>query len=193
MKKKKRVRKRKCLNCGELYLPDPRTRDRQKFCSKPECKRASKARSQRRWLSKPENQQYFSGPENVDRVRAWREKHPGYSKKGRKPAGTLQDDCPSQPIDPQEDASDLNLDALQDDCLSQLPLLVGLIASLTGSALQDDIAVSIRRMHSCGQRVLGMKPNAKHGENDDQKTVITPREGSSGSKAIQLDRSPVGA
>jgi len=187
MKKKKRVRKRKCMNCGELYLPNPRTRDRQKFCSKPKCKRASKARSQRRWLSKPENKEYFSGPENVDRVRAWRQKHPGYSKKGRKPDSALQDDFPSQPVDPQGDNPDLNLDALQDDCLSQLTLMVGLIARLTDSALQDDIAGSIRKMHSCGQRVLGMQPTAKNGDSDDQKTVIMPRAGSSGSKAVQLD------
>ncbi len=52
MKKKMRLRKRKRLCCEELYLPDPRTRDRQKFCNKPECKGVSKAQSQRRcWIT----------------------------------------------------------------------------------------------------------------------------------------------
>lgn len=188
MKKKKRFRKRKCLCCEELYLPDPRTRDRQKFCNKPQCKRASKAQSQRRWLSKPENKNYFFGPQNVNRVRAWRQKHPGYSKRCPKSECALQDDCPSQSPEFKGDKSNLNLDTLQDDCFSQLPLVIGLIANLTGFALQDDIVCSIRKMHSCGQRVLGMVPDAKIGDDyEDQKTFVMPRTGSSGSKSVQLD------
>ena len=180
MSKQKRVRKRKCLGCGKLFVPDPRTRDRQRFCSELECKRASKARRQRRWLDKPENRDYFSGPENVERVREWRKEHPGYSKEARLRKKALQDDCVSQPIDLQEDAPSLSLSALQDDCESQVVLLVGLIASLTDCALQDDIASSIRKFHSRGQCVFGMKPNIKTGDGyEDQKTVAMSRAGAS--------------
>jgi hypothetical protein len=35
----------------------------------PECRKASKVESQRRWLSKPENQNHFRGSANVERVR----------------------------------------------------------------------------------------------------------------------------
>jgi hypothetical protein len=177
---KKRVRKRKCLGCGELFVSDPRTRDRQRFCSKPECKRKSKAWRQRRWLKKRANQAYFSGPEHVERVQRWRKEHPGYSKEARLRKKTLQDDCEPQVVFTQEDTDRLMLDALQDDCESQVVLLVGLIANLTDCALQDDIASSIRKFHSRGQCVLAMRQNTKKGDGyEDQKTVVTPRAGAS--------------
>ncbi len=61
-------KRKKCCNCKELFIPDPRNAKRQKYCHKPECRKASKAASQKRWLQKPENRDYFSGPENVKRV-----------------------------------------------------------------------------------------------------------------------------
>ena len=177
---KKRVRKRICLHCRMLFVPDCRNREHQKFCSKPECKCASKARRQRRWLSKPENKAYFSGSENTERVRQWRIRNPGYSKRCRKTEKALQDDCDSQVVPVEEDTSRLMLRALQDDCESQVVLMVGLIASLTGCALQDDIASSIRKLQSRGQSVLAMTQNTKKGgEYEDQKAVVTPRAGAS--------------
>jgi len=71
------IRPRKCLHCGVFFRPDPRNVTRQKYCSTPGCRKASKAASQRRWLDKPENRDYFRGPENVRRVREWRAAHPG--------------------------------------------------------------------------------------------------------------------
>ena len=50
----------------------------------PECRKASKTASQKRWLQKPENQDYFCGPENVKRVQLWREDNPGYWRGKRK-------------------------------------------------------------------------------------------------------------
>jgi hypothetical protein len=37
-----------------LFVPDRYNWWQQKFCDKPQCRQASKAQSQRRWLSKPE-------------------------------------------------------------------------------------------------------------------------------------------
>ena len=59
----------KCLSCNEAFTADVRNRGRQKYCSKPECRRAAKAARQARWLQKPSNQHYFCGPEHVQRVR----------------------------------------------------------------------------------------------------------------------------
>ena len=156
MNKKKRVRKRKCLGCWELFLPDPRTRDRQRFCSKPECKCKSKAWRQRRWLSKKANQFYFSGPEEVARVQCWRKENPSYAKDGRLRKKALQDDCESQVLADEED-----------------------VTSLTDCALQDDIASSIRKIHSRGEAVLAMETTKIGDEYEDQKTVVTPRAGAS--------------
>lgn len=73
----KRGRRRKCLCCGDLFRPDPRNRHHQVYCSQPACRKASKAASQRRWLAKPDNRDYFRGPESVARVQAWRAAHGG--------------------------------------------------------------------------------------------------------------------
>ena len=65
-------RRRKCLNCEQLFRPDPRDLRHQRYCSTPACRKASKAASQARWLAQPHNRTYFRGPEHVARVRAWR-------------------------------------------------------------------------------------------------------------------------
>ena len=61
--------RRKCRHCGQLFRPDPRNLRHQRYCSAKECRRASKAASQRRWLAKTENRDYFRGPEQMARVR----------------------------------------------------------------------------------------------------------------------------
>lgn len=151
----------KCLFCGIFFRPDPRNRKHQKYCSAAACRKASKAASRRAWLAKPENQDYFRGPENVARVQAWRAAHPGY---WRRPEGegallpaapvALQDLCPAQII---EIAGALQIEpqsALQDLLLDQPAVLIGFIAHVTGSALQDDIARSTRRLLELGHDIL---------------------------------------
>jgi hypothetical protein len=71
---------RKCLNCKKKFMPDPRSRHCQLYCSALACKKASKAISQKYWHTKPENRNYWRGPEQVERVRAWRKAHPFYWK-----------------------------------------------------------------------------------------------------------------
>ena len=107
MKVKKRVRQRKCLECGELFPLDPRLKGKQKFCSKPECRCASKAHSQRKWLSKPKNRKYFCGIEHSERVKNWRKENPNYAKEAYLRKKALQDTCNSQPVDDQEDTTSL--------------------------------------------------------------------------------------
>jgi hypothetical protein len=63
--------KRKCLCCGDFYPPDHRNVRHQRYCSKPVCRAESKAQSQRRWQQRPENENYFRGPENRERVQDW--------------------------------------------------------------------------------------------------------------------------
>src|SRR5437762_1435879 len=94
----KRNSGRKCSHCKELYRADRRTADRQCFCSKPECKKVSKAQSQKRWLQKPENRIHYGGSENCKHVREWRAANPGYwRRKKARCKSPLQDDCKVQP------------------------------------------------------------------------------------------------
>ena len=137
----KGYRKRKCRNCGDLFRPDPRNLRHQHYCSRPACRKASKAASQRRWLSKPENRDYFRGAANVQRVRAWRATHPVYWRHTGAQAGVaLQEDSLAQPFDINDKSSDFGSAALQDLLCAQPSVLIGLIANLTGTALQEDIA-----------------------------------------------------
>lgn len=167
----------KCLNCKQLFIPDYRNRRHQQFCSAPECKRASKRVRQQRWLSKPENRDYFRDADNRQRVTNWRKSHPGYWKgRARKPSRTLQDTCPAQPPAPQPLAPaplpDLCHRTLQDICQVQAPLLVGLIAQFADCTLPDDIANYARALVAKGRDILeppsskSAKPNTVY---DNQK------------------------
>ena len=150
----RRVRKRKCKNCNDYFQPDHRSGIRQKFCAKPACRKASKAESQRRWLQKPQNQDYFKGPVNVARVQRWRESYPGYWRKPPQSQNTLQDTLPVETLDNMAVAQDLAKDALQDILLAQPTVLLGLIAQLSGSVLQDDIATYARHLRQLGDDIL---------------------------------------
>lgn len=151
----------KCLHCNEQHSSDPRNRARQCFCGKPDCRRASKAASQRRWLSRAENQNYFRGAENCERVRQWRLAHPGYWRNKRPaPESTLQDLLIPQVAEKQSLEPPGISVALQDLCISQPALLVGLISVMTGHALQEDIAESARAFLNRGRDILRMVPGS---------------------------------
>jgi hypothetical protein len=146
--------RRKCKCCHKLFRPDRRNRARQHYCSAPACRAASKAASQARWLAKPENQDYFRGPENVARVQAWRSRHPGYWRKGRPADPALQDALTAQPIDLTKETGEVARPPLQDVLSAQPAVLIGLIAHLTGTPLQDDIVRTAGRLLRLGQDIL---------------------------------------
>jgi hypothetical protein len=168
---KPKARRRKCLHCKKLFIPDYRNRGRQKYCSNPECQRASKRARQQRWLSKPENQNYWQGWQ-VPRVQEWRQAHPGYWKADPLQAvGTLQDACSKQVSAAQELKPGLVPSTLQDVCSAQVPLLLGLISKFTDCTLQDDIVLFIRRLIAKGQDILDQPSRRSPKENtyDEQK------------------------
>jgi len=147
-----RAEKRACLNCGEGFTPEPRNARHQRYCALAPCKAASKRASQAKWLAKAENRDYHRGPQAVARVQAWRAAHPGYSR--RQPAAVPPELTPQAssprtvPESEQEDllaaesvAQQISCNAprapLQDLLNAQPIVLVGLIAHIWGSALQD--------------------------------------------------------
>jgi hypothetical protein len=150
-----------CLFCGKFFRADPRNTKHQKYCSEPSCRKASKAASRSTWLLKAENRDYFCGAENVARVQSWRAAHPGYWRRPRgqrgassEGAGTLQDLCPTQPLEIAKDSQNVPEPALQDLWRAQPAVLIGFIAQFTGSTLQDDIARSTRRLIELGDDIL---------------------------------------
>jgi hypothetical protein len=184
------IKRKKCCNCKDLFIPDPRNAQRQKYCHKSECRKASKAASQRRWLQKPENQDYFSGPQNVKRVQLWREDNPGYWRGKRKiNKDALQDPLNPQAIENKRNNVEFAHDALQDFLIAQPPVLLGLIANFTGNALQDDIAMTFQRLQKLGQDIVTNLTHSKGGHYGIQGSHRCPTDPKS-PQALQLDRSP---
>lgn len=155
-------KRRKCRHCGELFRPDPRNLRHQRFCSKIPCRRASKAESQRRWLAKPDNRDYFRGPENVERVRAWRAAHPGYWRRpgpnSPNPRAALQAHSLAQAAETNKQSASLAAFPLQELSRAQPLILMGLIAQLTGASLQEEIATASRRLQHLAHDILNGSP-----------------------------------
>ena len=150
--------RRKCQHCSEFYLPDRRNLHHQRYCAKSACRTQSKAESQRRWLEKADNQNYFSGSQNSQRVKEWRKSHPGYWRKKKSASEEpLQDLCTTQPAQNEGVIKTELSDALQEVLLMQPAVMVGLISMMTGSALQEDIAMTTRALLSKGRDILGMR------------------------------------
>ena len=156
-------RSSKCRICGGLFTSDSRNRKRQKYCPKAACKAAGKAARQRRWVARSENRDYFRGAHHVQRVREWRAAHPGYWRRHRGQAGVaLQDALSGQVNDLSQQIGSSDEVALQDALRLQGPVLIGLIAHLSDSALQADIAATSRRLLQLGQDILGGKASDAH-------------------------------
>jgi hypothetical protein len=153
-----RPKRRKCRCCSEFFFPDYRNPDHQHYCGKPACRRARKLASQRRWLRTPFGRGYFRGADNVERVRQWRQAHPGYWKRKTPASGDTQAVAPQQvnPVQPSCNVPRTPPGTLQDFCLQQHPGFIGLISLITGRTLQDDIVPIARRVVEQGQNILGL-------------------------------------
>ena len=178
---------RKCMCCGEFFDPDHRNRERQRYCSNAQCRRASKSLSQAGWLAQPQNIDYFRGAVHVARVQRWRGAHPGYSRgRVRKPVA-LQDSYIAQvPQDVEECCvrdelgEPLEVAALQDLLNTPTPVLAGLIAHLFEVTLQDDMAATARRLVQLGHDVIN---RSRH---EDHQARAAPAAAAPGARAVQL-------
>lgn len=150
--------RRKCRCCSTFFIPDPRTADRQRYCSKPACRQASKRASQQRWWSKDGNGDHFRGPQEVRRVQEWRRKHPGYwkSKEPSSQSSQSVDDQGTNFVQSSRNVPRELPSALQEDCLAQHPVMVGLISMVTGGTLQEDIEATARQLLLRGRNILGL-------------------------------------
>jgi len=146
--------RRKCKCCHKLFRPDPRNRHHQRYCAAPRCRASSKAASQARWLAAPENRDYFRGPVNVARVRAWRARNPGYWRKRRRTRVALQDLSLGQAIESTSKKPNFASPPLQEILSAQPAVLIGLIAHITGTPLQEEIVRTTDRLLRLGQDIL---------------------------------------
>lgn len=188
-----------CLGCKQSFEADYRNAHHQKYCSLPLCQKASKASSQLAWLTKPENQNYHSGPEAVARVRDWQKAHPECrTRQKEKRAAALQDDCKQQPIEPQQESIILPKEekitvlpvspALQDFITSQPHVFVGLISHFFNVTLQDDISRTTRFLQQLGEDIANGR-----GQDEIFKTGDLFGSHAASADAVQLGGSTIGA
>lgn len=150
--------RRKCRHCNQFFSPDCRNLYHQHYCQSPDCRLASKAASQHQWLRQKANRDYFRGSQQVQRVQQWRKAHPGYWKRKKPPSEGNQVAEP-QVVKSKQSSCNVPsspLRTLQDFCLSQEPLVVGLISMFTGSTLQEDIAATTDKLLNRGRNILGL-------------------------------------
>lgn len=144
----------KCLQCGELCLRDPRSKT-QRYCCKADCKSASKAQSQQRWASRPENREYFKGAANTERVRQWRKDNPGYWRKTKRlRKKPLQDLIDTYLAHAGDVAATGTPKALQDFIKAQTSIMAGFVSIFAGAAQQEEIANILRRCSNRGADIF---------------------------------------
>jgi hypothetical protein len=128
----------------------------------------------------------------VSRVQEWRKAHPGYF---RKKTETLQDSLSGQGFENTEVKPSLGqVDpsfacALQDVLTAQPTVLIGLISHLTGSALQDDIANTARRLQKLGNDILNGPIQNTGGIYDQKASHLSPAHAPY-TQSVQLGGSP---
>lgn len=178
---------RKCLCCQLFFDVDRRVGERQRYCPKPDCRRASKTASQAAWLAKPHNQDYFRDPVHVARVQAWRAQHPGYNRPKRRTSPALQDalstqvhDCIEESPNGGQGAGTPQTVTLQDLLAAPSPVLAGLIAHLFQVSLQDEFAATTRRLVQLGHDLIN-----RSGDEDSQ-TSAASRAAAPSARAVQL-------
>ncbi len=154
----KRRRQQACHHCGVGFVPKPHNHKKQHYCGATECQAVSKRVSQARWRKK--NPDHHCGPAGVQRVQEWRAKNPGYwrSKKAPLEKPPLQKDCISQDVDEQSDNDIFEETAFRENCISQLPIILGLMSILSGFTLQEDIDRFVRELHKKGRQIVGTRP-----------------------------------
>ena len=73
---RKKRRQRRCQWCEELFEPDPRTKGRQRYCSKPACQTKRQRLNESDWrIKNPDCLDYQRG-----QSRLWNKSHPEYSR-----------------------------------------------------------------------------------------------------------------
>lgn len=99
-------RQRTCKHWKTCFAPDPRNVGHQHSGAKPPCRKASTAARPGRWLSTPAPHDSCRGPAHVERVRQWRQHHPGSWRRQASQASdapeAFQAPCTPQGVEHQE-------------------------------------------------------------------------------------------
>jgi hypothetical protein len=140
-------------------------------------------------LSRSENAGAFRGKENCERVKRWREVNPKYWQRRKRPGvgDALKEISKREGTEDAEVAAPGLSHASQEIHHPQPALFVKLISLLTGNALQDDIAASVRLFVSRGRDILGMGLGGSATNHDQEHTHSVPRATAARASPVELD------
>ncbi len=158
-----KIKKKKCQHCHCYFLPDKYNRHIQEFCTKDECRHASKIASRRKYRLKPENRTPEKRRKESARVKIWQNNHSDY-KKAQKKAKikfceyVLRDIAPAQKSVLRDIAQlkkevsaipDLKRNIYYYQCVT-----AGLAGTLSGDILREIIGGQLDRYYDIGNRLL---------------------------------------
>jgi hypothetical protein len=152
--KNHQITTRHCAHCGQCFDVNPRLGKLHRYCSEPACAQASHRASHKKWLKRNGKMTYNTAQDNVDHVRNWRRRNPEYWKRKR-PSKRLKN---ANFVLTDGLSAVLRYVALQDTIDTRLALEIGIISRISGGALQDTIAMEIRRLIVHGNAILRNKP-----------------------------------
>jgi hypothetical protein len=150
-------RKIRCKHCMDYFYPDNYNRHHQRYCCKDnKCRKASSAASSKEYRKKKSEDTRFRQKES-ERVKRWQSKNPNYRKDSQKKSkkvqksGVLRDFAQAENLHSE-------ITVLRDFANLQYAVMEGLIITLTGDVLRDDIDGFIRQMYDKSQEVSGKVP-----------------------------------
>jgi hypothetical protein len=147
--------------CGMKLTLDKYNYYHQKCCSSPACQKACHLLGARRYRREKRHDPKFREAE-VERVRKWRQRNPGYRKK--KPQDKkFQKNSESTHVlrDFDRGENDAQNKMLRDFALFQMHCLQGLVVNLTG-ALRDDIGCLMNSYYDKGKALFPELENQFH-------------------------------
>jgi len=127
-----KIKKRACRNCHSLFEPDKYNHQKQKYCSKSECKIIAAREKRAKYRNTKKWDLVFRAGE-VKRVQEWRLRNRGYSQKNPKTAG-IDERILSQSKDPNLDSPTTfqEVTVLRDLVIRQELILVGMASQFVG-------------------------------------------------------------
>lgn len=150
-------RKIRCKHCMEYFYPDNYNRHHQRYCCKDDkCRKASRAASSKKYRKKKTEDAPFRQKES-ERVKVWQRKKPDYWKKPKKRAKKSTENEVLRDFAQAENLHD-EITVLRDFANLQYAVMEGLIITLTGDVLRDNIDGFIRQMYDKSQEVSGKVP-----------------------------------
>lgn len=168
-----KIKKKKCDHCNNFFVPDKYNYHVQSYCSKSECRHASRIASRRNYRRKDTNRTPEKRKKESKRIKKWQKTHPDY-KNRQKNAKKKSEEPVLRDIAPTENLILRDIAQLQ-KAVSLIPILqnkityyqcvtAGLASSLSGECLRDIIGGQLDRYYDIGNRLF-LSKDKKHESN----------------------------